>query len=164
MTMQLSHDELQLLYRYCLALTNHNADAHDLLQSALEKWVKKTSEQTLGMGYLRRIIRNQFIDDCRRKNKIVFAEFNENITTLESTTSFEQILIDSDDIEHLLKSFNVAERETLFLSAVMGYTATEIAEQTNEPRSTILSRLHRIKKKAVVIADKSLPPQQGESK
>lgn len=163
MTIHLNHEEIQLLYRYCFALTNHSPDAYDLLQNALEKWVVKARQQTVGVGYLRRIIRNQFIDDCRAKHKVVFAPYEEGAILLASASSLDKILIDRDDIERLLQHFNEGERETLFLSAVMGYSAREIAEQTDESRNTILSRLHRIKQKAAATLQNDNDLRQGQN-
>ena len=58
---------------------------------------------------------------------------------------------------------NAGEREVLFLSAVMEYSATEIAKELSQPRGTVLSKLFRIKKKlSSFINDTSDSPIQEE--
>jgi len=46
-----------------------------------------------------------------------------------------------------LETLRPVERESLFLSAVEGYTAQKIADFTQQPRGTILSLIHRARKK-----------------
>jgi len=43
------------------------------------------------------------------------------------------------------------EREALYLNAVEGYTAREIAKQTDMPRNTVLSLIFRARKKLAEI-------------
>ena len=52
-----------------------------------------------------------------------------------------------DEMHRALGRLRDDEREVLFLAAVEGYTATELAELTDKPRGTILSMIHRAKKK-----------------
>lgn len=47
----------------------------------------------------------------------------------------------------LLSHLRPEDRELLYLSAVEGHTAAELAEATGRPRGTILSQLFRAKKK-----------------
>lgn len=46
-----------------------------------------------------------------------------------------------------LNNLRSQEREALFLTAVEGYTAQEIADLTHQPRGTVLSLVHRAKQK-----------------
>ena len=52
-------------------------------------------------------------------------------------------------------SMRVEEREALFLWAVEGYTAREIAEMCSSPINTVLSRLHRGRRKLRTILKSS---------
>lgn len=147
MTLNINRNELQTLYRYCYSLVNNKNEADDLLQSGLEKWLKLDQQKDYSLAYIRKIIRNQFIDQCRRKKLVPFEQFDETTPLIMSSESMEQALIDDQEVELLMDKLNAGERETLFLWAVMEYSASEIASETGEPRGTILSRLYRIKSK-----------------
>ncbi|MEZ9197889.1 RNA polymerase sigma factor [Shewanella sp. 10N.286.54.B9] len=142
---------LQSLYRYCLCLTRHSAAAEDLLQTAIEHWLKSAAKPVHAKAYLRTVIRNQFIDDCRRQNRIDFEPLDQHAPALLDETSMEQIALQHDLIEYLFLQLNAAEREVLYLWAVEGFSAAEIASDLGQPRGTVLSRLHRIKIKSADI-------------
>lgn len=150
--MELKADDLQLLYRYCYSLTQDQDDAFDLLQNGIEKWLKTNQSRDVGIGYLRRIIRNHFIDECRRLKRVAFEPFADTTPTMLAADSIEQTMISQQEVTVLMERLNTGERETLFLWAVMEYTAEEIAKETNSPRGTILSRLYRIKRKVADLA------------
>ena len=145
MTLKINRNELQTLYRYCYSLVNNKNEADDLLQSGLEKWMKLDQQKDYSLAYIRKIIRNQFIDQCRRKKLVPFEQFDETTPLIMSSESMEQALIDDQEVELLMDKLNAGERETLFLWAVLEYSTSEIASETGEPRGTILSRLYRIK-------------------
>ncbi|MCL1050338.1 sigma-70 family RNA polymerase sigma factor [Shewanella abyssi] len=144
---------LQSLYRYCLCLTRHSAAAEDLLQTAIERWLKSEAKPAHPRAYLRTTIRNQFIDDCRRLKIIDFDPIDDHAPALLDETCLEEITLQHDLIEYLFSQLNAAEREVLYLWAVEGYSAAEIASDLGQPRGTILSRLHRIKIKSVDIME-----------
>ncbi len=146
--MNLSKQDLQRLYHYALSLTKHPDDAYDLLQTSLKKHLQKSTDINNNIAYIRQIIRHQFIDDCRHNNKIGFDSLEDKQLSLVTEQSLEQQMIDRNHIELLMNNMSTSERETLYLWAVMGYTAAEIANETKEARGTILSRLYRIKQKA----------------
>lgn len=144
---------LQQLYHYCIALTNHPHNAHDLLQTSLEKWLRAGRQGDIVPAYIRKIIRNQFIDDCRRRKIIAFESLPQSVPAALKEDTLEQTMIDVDLIEQLMLQLNAAEREILFLWAVLEYTAAEIAAELKLSRGTILSRLYRVKKKAQTFMD-----------
>lgn len=144
----LERQDLQKLYQYCFSLTQDSHNAHDLLQTALEKWVKSGQAGDNPGAYVRRIIRNQFIDDCRRYNCVAFEPLDEHSPMTLSENVLEKQFIEEDLTEQLLEKMNNAEREVLFMSAVLGYSASEIADELDTSRGNILSRLFRVKKKA----------------
>ena len=145
--------QLQQLYQYCVALTNHADNAHDLLHTALEKWLRSGRQSNSSSAYIRKIIRNQFIDDCRRKKIIAFEPLPQSVPAALKEETLEQTVIDEDLTEQLMLQLNAAEREVLYLWAVLEYTAAEIATELKSSRGTILSRLYRVKKKAQTIME-----------
>ncbi len=142
-----SEDEYNQAYRYSISLCGDPDEAFDLLQTSFEKLLKKgIKELDNPKLYLYRIIRNQFIDNCRKNKNWRFNEFHEesNIIHLNSDR-FDDILATKDEVARLLKSITPSEKELLYLSAVEGYSVTEMSELSGTPRGTILSKLHRLK-------------------
>ena len=143
--------ELNTLYRFALSLTNAEASAYDLLQSALEKYLNLRVAKPSGDGrlrYFRTMIRNQFIDQYRKDQRYPHQEF-ESVEALISIDmpSPEDVLIKSEQIIDILAGLNASERELLHLWALEAYTAREIAEHLECPRGTVLSRIHRLRRK-----------------
>ena len=87
-------------------------------------------------------IRRLFYDQCRRGKIVSFGplEGSPEPTSSESAPT-------CDDLDVLLAGLRPEEREAIYLSAVEGYTAREIAEQTGFPRNTVLSLIHRARGK-----------------
>ncbi|MBU2511033.1 sigma-70 family RNA polymerase sigma factor [bacterium] len=142
-----SEDEYNQAYRYSISLCGDQDEAFDLLQTSFEKLLKKgVKELDNPKQYLYRIIRNQFIDNYRKNKNWKFNEFNEesNIIHLNSDR-FDDVLATEDEVAQLMKSISPSERELLYLSAVEGYSITEMSELSGTPRGTLLSKLHRLK-------------------
>ena len=59
---------------------------------------------------------------------------------------FEE-LTRSDELERVLARLRVEEREVLYLAVAERYRAAEIAAMTGRPRNTVLSLMHRAKRK-----------------
>jgi len=135
---------VQAGYRYALALTHHHYDAEDLVQQA---WMKchhrygGVNNRTI----LYTTIRHLFYDQCRRGKRVIFASIEDHPEP--QAGSHQDLTHASADLDLLLAGLRVEEREALYLNAVEGYTAREIAEQTGTPRNTILSHLHRARRK-----------------
>lgn len=156
--------ELNTLYRFAFSLTNVETSAYDLLQSALEKYLKLSVTKQSGSGqlrYFRTVIRNQFIDQYRRDQRHPHQEF-ESVEALISIDmpSPEAVLIESEQIVGILTGLNASERELLHLWALEAYTAREIAEHLECPRGTVLSRIHRLRRK---IQDMTIVKASGEA-
>ena len=145
---------LNQLYQYAMSLCGEEADAYDLLQSALEKYLKaeRGRSQVLDQpaAYMRRIIRNLYIDQFRRRQALSWDVFDENVHTHVADISgqtLEQLVIDRDQLSKLWLTFNDKERELLYLWALLGHSIDEIAAELECPRGTLLARIHRLRKK-----------------
>ena len=148
----MSPELLNELYRYGLALTCNSDAAFDLVQDAIEvALVRPPDKKNALPSYLRRVMRNRFIDGYRRDQLITFesCDFGAREPLSIDPRSLEQLFIESETVETLLGSLNPLERETLFLWAVVGYTAAEIADFSDCARSTVLSRIQRLRKKVL---------------
>jgi RNA polymerase sigma-70 factor (ECF subfamily) len=62
-------------------------------------------------------------------------------------TPLAETVIQRADLKRVWGELGSAEREVLFLWAVEGYTIEEIAQQTDTPKGTLLTRLHRMRKR-----------------
>lgn len=144
-------DLLQAGFRYALALTSHQQDAEDLVQEA---WLRlhRRNGAAWNKSLLFTAIRNLFIDGRRRVKLIVLEPIEET-----QIGSQENFLVQRDgdgvkgmtlgDLEKLLAILRPEEREALFLNAVEGYTAREIAALNGCSRGTVLSLIHRGRQK-----------------
>ena len=72
----------QKLMGYAMVLTSKNEDdAWDLIQSTIEKLIKnkeKLMESDQPMAYAKKILRNNFIDNYRKKKKMVTVSIEAN--------------------------------------------------------------------------------------
>lgn len=147
----LSNQQLQQLYQYSFSLTANADNAQDLLQTSLEKWLRANPVRNHKVqnptAYVRKIIRNQFIDDCRRQQRIAFESLEDSAPSLADERNLDDIIISKRELEYLWQQLNTAEREVLYLWAVMEYSAQEISNELEQPRGTILSRLYRLREK-----------------
>ena len=148
--MQFNRDDLNFFYRYCIALTKNEAISYDLLQTGLEKWLRKSihSQVTNPRQYFLRMIKNQFLDDLKKEGPYQKEEYNDQSNVAEiGTNPLEDILITKEKLSRALKIMNSDERELIFLWAMEGHTIQEIADHLDSPKGTVLARLFRLKKK-----------------
>jgi len=152
-------DELNNLYRYALSLAAHEDIAYDLLQGALERYLKQSSQSIdKPLAYLKTIIRNLFFDLERHKKVVpmISIESDEiSLTEPIDDTSMDDLLVNQQEIQRLTEILSTEENELLYLWAVEEHSTSEIAEIYQQPRGTILSKLHllntRIRNHAQVI-------------
>ncbi len=160
--MKLDRPALNHLYRYCLALSGNSEDAYDLLQDAIEAYLRRSKENHIEQpqAYVKRIARNCFYDQARRK-KIFQLEALENQNELPGIEQeLEQTMIDDLFLKKVWQTLGPKEREVVFLWAVEGMTTAEIAREINVPLTTVLSRLHRLRIR--VNANESFASNGGE--
>lgn len=139
---------LDAAYRYAVSLTHEPAAAEDLVQDAALALLSVNAEWE--RSYLFVTIRNRFIDRYRRDRKIAFVALeHEDGTAFDAPDlTFEMPdVLETGALDRALAQLRTEEREALFLAVVEGYTAGEIGSLTARPRGTILSLLHRAKKK-----------------
>jgi len=127
-------------YRYAFSLTHNRHDAEDLVQQA---WLKLTRRYgcVKNRSMLFTTIRHAFYDQCRRRQIVAFEPMDSAPEPVAAATA------PSNDLQMLLALLRPAEREALYLNAVEGYTAKEIARMTKTPRNTVLSLIHRAREK-----------------
>ena len=142
----LDKDLLNKLYRYSYTFAGDDDKAYDLLYSSIEKFLRSNHSDN-PEAYIKRIIRNQFIDECRRNKIIQYEQIDDQSVTDIDFKSIESIIINSDMTEQIFNFLEPDEREILYLWAIEEYTTSEISIQLERPKGTILSKLHRMRKR-----------------
>lgn len=141
--------KLNELYRYCFSLTGIEHESYDLLQSGIEKYLKTTDENIANKtAYIKRIIRNCYIDQCRKNSRIEEEQFDEAVTYMDmNTDSLEKIIASQYQVEAIWQQLTSSEREIMYFWAVEGYATDELAAFLEIPRGTLLSKIHRLRKR-----------------
>ena len=106
------------------------------------------------LAYIKSIIRNCYFD-LERHRKVVSivsieaddAPIMDDYIGLVDSDPMEDILINQQEVQQLLDSLNAQENELLYLWAVEEHTVEEISQIYEKPRGTMLSKLHRLKKR-----------------
>lgn len=147
----IADEQLQQAYRYAISLTNDHGSAKDIVHSAYVSLLERNMDDINNkQGYFLRCIRNTFIDKKRFNSRwLTVPEDHEDNTIDIGLETLESTIANQDLLKKLWGEFNPAEREVLYLWAVEGYTIDEISELTDTSRGTLLSRVHRIRKKVL---------------
>lgn len=145
-------DLVQRGFRFAFSLTHHAAWAEDLVQDAWLSVLRASGPWS--RQYLFATIRNRFVDDCRRRQIVGFEPLDDSSESIGATiedSSASDVwddAIDAAGLERALGALRSEERAVLFLAAVEGYTAREIAELLGWPRGSVLSLMHRARGRA----------------
>jgi RNA polymerase sigma-70 factor (ECF subfamily) len=146
-------------YRHAMKLTRDHADAEDLLQETAAKafagFDRFRDGTNLG-GWLYRIMLNSHISDYRKQQRRPAQWLTDSISegqmlseALHSSAglrSTEDLALDhfqDDDIKAAMQALPDRMRTTVYLADVEGRRFREIAELTGVPIGTVMSRLHR---------------------
>ena len=120
----------QKLMGYAMVLTSKNEDdAWDLIQSTIEKLIKnkeKLMESNQPMAYAKKILRNNFIDNYRKKKKMVTVSIEANHIPI-TNEGFQQDAVEYQEMLNCLESFNETDRTILAMLGA-GHSYIEIQE------------------------------------
>ncbi|WP_026999732.1 sigma-70 family RNA polymerase sigma factor [Eisenibacter elegans] len=146
-------------YNFAFRLTLDEDDAKDLVQDTYLKvfrFIESFQKGTNAKAWLFRILKNNFINDFRKKvkepNKTDYQEVenfynSENADTdLNLTTDLRVEIIQGmigDELVTALNSLAVDFRTVIILSDIEGFTYEEMSKILNIPIGTVRSRLHR---------------------
>lgn len=149
---QTDTETLNACYRYALALAGNQQDAEDLVQ---EGWLKLSRRfgNKPDRPLLFRTVRNLFIDQTRRQRRVDDYRTRYSDHPADSAPCHGSAAAEFSNLEQPLQNLRDIERETLFLSVVEGYTASEIAKLTGMTRGSVLSMLHRTRRKLQAAID-----------
>jgi RNA polymerase sigma-70 factor, ECF subfamily len=147
------------LHRQALRMTRHHADAEDLVQDTMAKafaaFDSFRPESTIS-AWLYRILLNTHISNCRKTQRRPAQHLAEGITDLHFRVSAahsgvglpsaeDQALkrFGDQDVAAAMRSLPEQFRTTLYYADVQGLPCKEIAAVMNAPIGTVVSRLHR---------------------
>ena len=155
----LDDDLLNQAYRYATALCGERDLAMDLVHASYVKYLERPASTARDpQRYFLRAVRNTFLDRKRHEARWQYEEEEQadRVVGLD-TCALEALVVNQDLLARLWAQLNAAEREVLYLWAVEEYTVDEIALLTETPRGTLLSRLHRLKKRVAGRTDVARP-------
>ena len=142
---------LQSAYRYALSLTGEAGPAEDLAQQGWLRLLRRHG-RVPRQGSLFLTIRRLVIDRYRRHRRVEFVPLED----LDREPPVPPVpVVGHVDLERLLAELRPKEREALYLHAVEGYSATEIGRLTQQGRGTVLSLIHRARKKLAAGAERA---------
>jgi RNA polymerase sigma-70 factor (ECF subfamily) len=141
---------LNRLYQYAMALSQQRDDAYDLLQAAIEKYLIEVKCQRQKIdnpeAFVRTLIRNRFMDQCRHKKRWDSDRYEETASYDISPLTLEKICIDDDSVKKIWQLLSPQDRDIFYHWAVLGYSTDESCEKLGMARGTFLSRIHRLRK------------------
>lgn len=150
--MSFDQQQLNRLYQYAMTLSQQPADGYDLLQASLESFLQL--DQSKGKiekpeSYLRKLIRNRFIDQYRYHQRWSFSSLGEESqfpAAIDlSYTSLEDLHIQRDQLHRIWQQISPLDRDILYHWAVLGFTTQETSELLDIAKGTLLSRVHRLR-------------------
>lgn len=139
------------LRRFALGLAGGQADADDLVQTALEKALTRLDQFKPGTrldSWLFRIVQTSWIDDRRRavrREDTMDADMMERIPG-QTVPGHETAHGIRDDVNRALAQLSDDQRALSILVLVEGYSYQEAADMEGVPVGTVMSRLSRARK------------------
>jgi RNA polymerase sigma-70 factor (ECF subfamily) len=146
------------MYSAAFRLTRNAADAEDLIQETFLRAYRgfhQFQEGTNLKAWLYRILMNTFINSYRKKQReprtisdeevedwYLYSKMADEGLEPSAETSVIESLPD-EDVQEALQSLPEQFRAAVLLADVEGFSYKEIAEITDVPIGTVMSRLHR---------------------
>src|SRR4051794_36354907 len=148
------------LYRTAYHLAGNAAEAEDLTQETYLRAYRGFAGFRGGdiRTWLFTILRHAFLDECRRRGRQPVVEIDsDDADALESMVPSASLVpsaetealhrLPSEEIERAIASLPEEWRMMILLADVEDFTYREIAETMNVPMGTVMSRLHRARKR-----------------
>ena len=149
---------LDAMYNFALKLTNDVDEARDLVQDTCMKafrFIHSFEPGTYAKAWLFRILKNNFINDYRKKSrgpsKVEFEWVEQSITGDEDSEPAFQADLQAETVNEMLgdeitaaiQALPVDFRMIIILCDLEEFSYEEMARILNIPIGTVRSRLHR---------------------
>ena len=151
------YPHIDSMYNFAYRLTFDEDDAKDLVQETYLKafrFIESFQEGTNAKAWLFRILKNNFINDFRKKSKepskVDYQEVesyynsddvNKSITTDLRVDTLKDMM--GDEVTNALNTLDVDFRTVIILCDLEGFKYDEMARILDIPIGTVRSRLHR---------------------
>jgi RNA polymerase sigma-70 factor, ECF subfamily len=159
------------LYALALRLTGNLADAEDLVQETYAKAYAGFGSYEQGTNlraWLHRIEANAFYSTCRirrRRPEVLLESVAPVLEDRCAASSAEDVAlaaIPDPALTAALRRLPSQLATTVYLADAQGYRYAEIAEITGVPIGTVMSRLHRARRRLRVTLAGEEPPGLGQ--
>ena len=161
------------LHSLALRLTGNPSDAEDLVQETYARAYAGFGTFMPGTNlraWLYRIETNAFLTTCRnrRRHPEVLADPLESIAWERSTASSAEDIalarMPDDGLMRALRELPGQMAATVYMADAQGFSYAEIAEITGVPLGTVMSRLHRARKRlrALLLTHQTTATAAGE--
>ncbi|MGW0087187.1 sigma-70 family RNA polymerase sigma factor [Streptomyces sp. NPDC003393] len=157
------------LYAAALRMARNPADAEDLVQETYAKAYARFDQFRPGTNlkaWLHRILANTFINTCRKRRLDSTREGGQAVedwqlaqaeshmsTGLRSAETEALDHVPDSDVKAALQSLPAEFRVAVYLAYVEGFSHKEIAENMRIPLGTVMSRLHRGRRKLYALLE-----------
>lgn len=145
---QLNEEQLQGLFQYAMVFARNRDDAYDLLQTALERYLRegmKGKSISNAEAYIRTIIRTRFIDQYRKIKQRKEEPYEELASYDISPVDLETAFIHSQELVLFWEALTPMDREIFYYWAILGHSTDDACKLLKMPRGTFLSRIHRLR-------------------
>ena len=160
----LAMEHMPALYTAALRLTRNRADAEDLVQETFLKAYRafgSFQEGTNLRAWLYKILTNTFINSYRAAKRrpekadvedvedlYLYHRLGELRSGATGRSAEDEVLADitDDEVKGAIESLPEAFRIAVLLADVEGFSYKEIADITDVPIGTVMSRIHRGRK------------------
>ena len=145
------------LRRFALSLTNSQADADDLVQSACERALRNKASFRPGTrmdSWLYRIIQNLWLDNRRRlkTRKEEVDPMDANLSDSGKGASEPTARLMLGKVQEAINELPDDQRVVLSMIAIEGHSYKDVAEALNISVGTVMSRLSRARQKLAPLA------------
>lgn len=144
------------LLRYCEFLSGSRHDAEDLVQATMLKALpvlKGTKDHPNLTGFLRRIAKNTWLDEVRKREKRQLSDV-EGLSGFISVDATDRFRIE-EAMRLLVQRLTPQQRAVVLLCDVFQYTAQEAADGLGISCGAVKSALHRARLRLESIAEGS---------
>ena len=148
--------EVDVMYRVAMSLTRNSADAEDLVQDALLRAYRAIDrfDGRYPRAWLLTILRNAQVNRVRRKRPELLRDPDTTMERVADTSdggrTAEELVVDMGfdaEVEAAFLDLSDKFREVIQLVDIEGLSYQEAADRLGVPVGTIMSRLHRARKR-----------------